>query len=91
MTTTPQPPRITDIGPPAYDKFLPPIVKKNYGLWKYHENVAPGVLCHVAESGDKLYTVRAGFASHSGRSDNTQILRIGRQILRRVSALHQPQ
>ena len=58
MTTTPQPTRITDIGPPAYDKFLPPIVKKNYGMWKYHENVAPGVLCHVAESGDKLYTVR---------------------------------
>jgi sulfite reductase beta subunit len=60
MTTTPKPPRITDIGPPAYDKFLPPIVKKNYGMWKYHERVAPGVLCHVAESGDRLYTVRAG-------------------------------
>src|SRR5208337_1866987 len=59
MTTTPQPPRITDIGPPAYDKFLPPVVLKNYGTWKYHENLAPGVLCHVAESGDKLYTVRA--------------------------------
>jgi sulfite reductase beta subunit len=52
--------RITDIGPPAYDKYLPPMVKKNYGQWKYHERLAPGVLCHVAESGDKLYTVRAG-------------------------------
>ena len=71
MTTTPQPPRITDIGPPAYDKFLPPIVKKNYGTWKYHENVAPGVLCHVAESGDRLYTVRAGSPRILSRSDHT--------------------
>ena len=60
MTTTPLQPRITDIGPPAYDKYLPPIIRKNYGQWKYHENLAPGVLCHVAESGDRLYTVRAG-------------------------------
>lgn len=59
MTDTMQS-RLTDIGPPAYDKFLPPVVKKNYGKWAYHENVAPGVLCHVSESGDKLYTVRAG-------------------------------
>ena len=59
MTTAPKTPRITDIGPPHYEKFLPPLVKKNYGQWKYHEVLAPGVLCHVAESGDRLYTVRA--------------------------------
>ncbi|MBZ5628385.1 MAG: dissimilatory-type sulfite reductase subunit beta [Acidobacteriia bacterium] len=59
MTTAPKTPRITDIGPPHYQKFLPPLVKKNYGQWKYHEILAPGVLCHVAESGDRLYTVRA--------------------------------
>src|SRR4030042_5984 len=29
--------RITDIGPPYYEKFLPPIIKKNYGKWKYTE------------------------------------------------------
>ena len=53
MTTAPKTPRITDIGPPHYEKFLPPLVKKNYGQWKYHEMLAPGVLCHVAESGDR--------------------------------------
>jgi sulfite reductase beta subunit len=52
--------RITDIGPPHYEKFLHPLIKKNYGQWKYHETLAPGVLCHVAESGDKIYSVRAG-------------------------------
>jgi len=51
--------RITDIGPPPYDKFLPPVIKRNYGQWKYHERIAPGVFCHVAESGERLYTVRA--------------------------------
>jgi sulfite reductase beta subunit len=50
--------RRTDFGPPHYDKFLPPIIKKNYGKWKYHEVKKSGVMVHVAESGDKLFTVR---------------------------------
>ena len=52
--------RRTDIGPPNYERFLPPIIKANYGKWKYHEVLKPGVMVHVGESGDKLYTVRAG-------------------------------
>ncbi|MBU4447061.1 MAG: dissimilatory-type sulfite reductase subunit beta [Proteobacteria bacterium] len=52
--------RLTDIGPPHYDKFLPPVVKANYGKWKYHEILEPGVLMHVGESGDKLFSVRVG-------------------------------
>jgi sulfite reductase beta subunit len=52
--------RRTDIGPPNYEKFLPPIIKSNYGTWKYHEILKPGVMVHVSESGDKLFTVRAG-------------------------------
>jgi dissimilatory sulfite reductase beta subunit len=47
--------RTTDIGPPHYEKFLPPIIKANYGTWKYHEIVKPGVLVHVGESGDKFF------------------------------------
>lgn len=52
-------PRKTDIGPPHYGQFLPPVIAANYGKWKYHEIPRPGVLVHTAESGDKLYTVRA--------------------------------
>ena len=51
--------RITDIGPPHYVDFLPPVIKENYGKWLYHETIKPGVMVHVAESGDKIYTVRA--------------------------------
>ena len=39
--------RITDIGPPRFDKFLPPVIKDNYGKWKYHEILEPGVLVHL--------------------------------------------
>lgn len=52
--------RLTDIGPPDFKKFLPPVIKENYGQWKYHEILEPGVMMHVAESGDKIYTVRCG-------------------------------
>ncbi len=51
---------LTDIGPPHYTKFLPPVIKENYGEWKYHEILKPGVLVHVAEGGDKLFSVRVG-------------------------------
>ena len=54
--------RITDIGPRKYDEFYPPFIAKNKGKWLYHEILEPGVLVHVAESGDKVYTVRCGAA-----------------------------
>ena len=52
--------RVTDIGPPHYEEMLPPVLKDNYGKWLYHEIVKDGVLMHVSETGDKVYTVRAG-------------------------------
>jgi len=52
--------RITDIGPPHFEQFLPPVIKENYGKWVYHEQPRKGVLKHVAENGTVVYTVRAG-------------------------------
>jgi sulfite reductase beta subunit len=52
--------RITDIGPRYYEEFYPPIIKKNKGKWLYHEIIEPGIVVHVAESGDELYTIRCG-------------------------------
>ena len=54
--------RISDIGPRKYDSFFPEVIAKNFGKWLYHEILEPGVLVHVAESGDKVYTVRCGGA-----------------------------
>ena len=41
--------RLTDIGPPHYQKILPPNKKENYGKWKYHDIIIPGVLFNVSE------------------------------------------
>ncbi len=54
--------RITDIGPRHFEEFYPEVIKKNKGKWLYHEILKPGVLVHVAESGDEVYTVRCGGA-----------------------------
>ena len=61
----------TDFGPPDYHTMLPPVIQKNYGKWKYHERVKPGLLKHVSETGDELYTVRVG----SGRLMSTDHVR----------------
>ncbi|VAX19082.1 Dissimilatory sulfite reductase, beta subunit [hydrothermal vent metagenome] len=49
-----------DNGAPDHKKNLHPVMTKNFGKWLYHDKVKTGVLKHVAESGDALYTVRAG-------------------------------
>ena len=52
--------RITDIGPPHYEQFFPPVIKENYGKWVHHEILEPGVLVHVSETGAEVFTVRCG-------------------------------
>ncbi len=52
--------RITDIGPPHYWQFLPPVIQRNYGKWKSHEIIQPGVIKYTAESGEVVYVVRCG-------------------------------
>ncbi|MEW7982287.1 MAG: dissimilatory-type sulfite reductase subunit beta [gamma proteobacterium symbiont of Phacoides pectinatus] len=47
-------------GVPDIQDFLHPVLKKNYGNWKWHDRPRPGVLHHVAHSGDEIWTVRAG-------------------------------
>ena len=55
------PPRMPEEhGVPDPMPYMHPVLKKNFGAWKYHERPRPGVLCHTAKSGDKVWTVRAG-------------------------------
>ena len=61
----------TDFGPPYYKDMLPPVIQKNYGKWLYHDRIKPGLLKHVSESGDEIYTVRVG----SGRLVSTDWIR----------------
>ena len=48
------------IGVAPLEANLPPIVRRNYGKWVWHEVVRPGVLKHVSASGEACFTVRAG-------------------------------
>ncbi|MGC9023026.1 MAG: dissimilatory-type sulfite reductase subunit beta, partial [Dissulfurimicrobium sp.] len=54
--------RITDIGPPHYFQFMPPVIQKNYGKWKVHEIIEPGVIKYTSETGDVCFAVRCGSA-----------------------------
>ncbi|MDH4273910.1 MAG: dissimilatory-type sulfite reductase subunit beta [Gammaproteobacteria bacterium] len=47
-------------GVPDPFPVMHPLMKKNFGNWKYHDRPRPGVLHHVAHSGDQIWTVRAG-------------------------------
>jgi sulfite reductase beta subunit len=48
----------TDIGPPDYREMIPPVIKENYGNWKYHTVPRPGVLKHVSNTGAVIHSVR---------------------------------
>ena len=47
-------------GCPDGFQYMHPAMRKNFGLWKYHEDPQPGVLKHVSKTGDTVYTVKAG-------------------------------
>ena len=47
-------------GCPDGFQYMHPTMRRNFGQWKYHTDPRPGVLCHVAESGEKIFTVKAG-------------------------------
>ncbi len=47
-------------GVPDPFALMHPVMRKNFGTWKWHDRPRPGVLHHVAESGDEVWTVRAG-------------------------------
>ncbi len=54
----PRPP--IESGTPDPFQYMHPTMRRNFGLWKWHDRPRPGVLRHVAESGEQIWTVRAG-------------------------------
>ena len=49
-----------ETGAPDPKPYMHPTMVKNYGKWVYHNHPKPGVLYHRAESGDEIWTVKAG-------------------------------
>lgn len=60
MDTMRKPKPAIESGVVELEPHLHPTQIKNYGKWKWHDRPRPGVLRHVAESGDELFTVRVG-------------------------------
>ena len=47
-------------GVPDPMPLMHPMMRDNYGEWAWHDRPRPGVLHHVAKSGDEIWTVKAG-------------------------------
>jgi len=60
MSEATQPRRAIESGVPDPFPHMHPLLKKNYGNWKWHDRPRPGVLRHVSHSGDTVWTVKAG-------------------------------
>ena len=52
--------RPVESGVPDPFPYMHPLLRRNYGQWAWHDRPRPGVLHHVANSGDEVWTVRAG-------------------------------
>ena len=61
MSKTKEAPRMPiESGVPDPMPLMHPMMRKNYGAWSWHDRPRPGVLRHVAKSGDEIWTVKAG-------------------------------
>jgi len=58
MSAQPRPP--VESGVPDPLPLMHPLLRKNFGKWAWHDRPRPGVLHHVAVSGDEVWTVKAG-------------------------------
>ncbi len=59
-TSSSKPRAAIESGVPDHLQYMHPLMVKNYGQWAGHDRPRPGVLHHVAHSGDEIWTVRAG-------------------------------
>ncbi|MGD9392559.1 MAG: dissimilatory-type sulfite reductase subunit beta, partial [Chromatiales bacterium] len=49
-----------ETGCPDPFQYMHPMMRRNFGMWAYHEHPRTGVLLHVAKNGDKIWTIKAG-------------------------------
>ena len=57
-------------GCPDGFQYMHPLMVKNFGQWRWHDHPRPGVLRHVAASGDEVW-VAAGTYKPTGGADQT--------------------
>ena len=52
--------RPIESGVPDSKQYMHPALVRNYGKWAWHDRPQPGVLRHVSQSGEAVFTVKAG-------------------------------
>jgi len=63
--------RLKKVFPIDLDKFLPDIIKRNYGKWIDRKFVEPGIIEHISETGERVYTIKAGLPINARVSVDT--------------------
>ena len=56
QAAAPRPPIESGVVDPG--KFMHPVMREQYGKWKWHDRPRPGVLHHVAKSGDERVAIQ---------------------------------
>ncbi len=57
-----QPRMPIESGVPDPFQYMHPTLRRNFGQWKYHDRPRPGVLHHVSNNGEQVWTVKAATA-----------------------------
>jgi sulfite reductase beta subunit len=59
------------IYPTEVEKFLPDIIKRNYGKWKERKFHGNGIIEHISETGERVFTIKVALPPNARVSADT--------------------
>jgi sulfite reductase beta subunit len=71
MTADPKAARLQKVFPVDLDKFLPDIIKRNYGKWVDRKFHGYGIIEHISETGERVFTVKVAMPPNARLSADT--------------------
>ncbi|MEM0111927.1 MAG: dissimilatory-type sulfite reductase subunit beta, partial [Candidatus Parvarchaeota archaeon] len=63
--------RLQKVFPIDFEKFLPEQILKNYGKWVDRKFHGRGIIEHISETGDRIFTVKVGMPPNARMSADT--------------------
>ena len=71
MTADPRTARLQKVFPVDLNKFLPEIVLRNYGRWVDRKFHGYGIIEHISETGERVFTVKIAMPPNARLSADT--------------------
>ena len=71
MTADPKAARLQKVFPVDLDKFLPDIIKRNYGKWVDRKFHGYGIIEHISETGERVFAVKVAMPPNARLSADT--------------------